>query len=64
MTGVDRAFGRILDELEKQGLDKNTLVIFSSDHGETMCSQNTDDPKNSPYAESMNVPFMLRFLEK
>ena len=61
VTGVDRAFGRILDELEKQGLDKNTLVIFSSDHGETMCSQNTDDPKNSPYAESMNVPFIVRF---
>ena len=61
VTGVDRAFGRILDELKKQGLDKNTLVIFSSDHGETMCSQNTDDPKNSPYAESMNVPFIVRF---
>ena len=30
VTGVDRAFGRILDELEKQGLDKNTLVIFRS----------------------------------
>ena len=64
VTGVDRAFGRILDELKKQGLDKNTIVIFSSDHGETMCSQNTDDPKNSPYAESMNVPFMVRFQGK
>lgn len=61
ITGVDRAFGRILKELKKQGLEKNTIVIFSSDHGETMCSQNTDDPKNSPYAESMNVPFMVRF---
>ena len=64
VTGVDRAFGRILDELKKQGLDENTIVIFSSDHGETMCSQNTDDPKNSPYAESMNVPFMVRFQGK
>ena len=61
ITGVDRAFGRILEELKKQGLEKNTIGIFSSDHGETMGSQNTDDPKNSPYAESMNVPFMVRF---
>lgn len=61
ISGVDHAFGRILKELKKQGLDQNTLVIFSSDHGETMCSQGTNDPKNTPYAESMNVPFLVRF---
>lgn len=61
VTGVDRAFGQILSALKKLGLDKNTIVIFSSDHGETMCSQNTDDPKNSPYSESMNVPFIIRY---
>ena len=26
-------------------LDKNTIVVFTSDHGETMCSQFTDIPK-------------------
>ena len=26
-----------------------------------MCSQGTDDPKNSPYSESMNIPFMARY---
>lgn len=61
VTGVDREFGRILKALKELGLDENTIVIFSSDHGETMCSQNTDDPKNSPYAESMNVPFLVRY---
>lgn len=61
VTGVDRAFGQILECLKELGLDKNTIVIFTSDHGETMCSQYTDDPKNSPYAESMNVPFMVRY---
>ena len=58
VTGVDRAFGQILDALEELGLDENTIVVFSSDHGETMCSQHTDDPKNSPFSESMNVPFI------
>lgn len=61
VTGVDRAFGQILDALEELGLDENTIVVFSSDHGETMCSQHTDDPKNSPFSESMNVPFIVRF---
>lgn len=60
VTGVDRQFGRILHTLDSLGLADNTLVIFSSDHGETMCSQGTNDPKNSPYAESMNVPMLVR----
>ena len=61
VTGVDRQFGRILDALDSLGLANNTIVVFSSDHGETMCSQGIDDPKNSPYAESMNVPMLIRY---
>lgn len=61
VTGVDREFGRIMDALKEMGMEENTIVVFSSDHGETMCSQNTEDPKNSPYQESMNVPFMVRY---
>ena len=61
VSGVDRAFGMILDTLKELGLDKNTIVVFTSDHGEMMCSQYTDEPKNLPYAESMNVPFLIRY---
>lgn len=64
ITGVDREFGRLLDELEALGLAENTIVVFTSDHGETMCSQGTYDPKNSIYTESFNVPFMVRYPEK
>lgn len=64
VTGVDREFGRLLDELKTLGLDRNTIVIFTSDHGETMCSQGTYDPKNSIYTESFNVPFMIRYPER
>lgn len=60
VTGVDREFGRILDALREQGLEENTIVIFASDHGETMCSH-VRDPKNTPYTESMNIPFMVRY---
>ena len=64
VTGIDREFGRLLDELKRLGLDDNTIVVFTSDHGETMCSQGTDDPKNSIYTESFNVPFMIRYPDK
>jgi arylsulfatase A-like enzyme len=37
---VDYGVGRILDTLAKQGLDKDTLVIFNSDHGGEELSRN------------------------
>jgi len=64
VTAVDREFGRILDELKAQGLDKNTIVVFTADHGETMCSQGVEDPKNSIWSESFNVPFIIRYPKK
>ena len=64
VTGVDREFGRLLDELDRLGLSENTIVVFTSDHGETMCSHGTYDPKNSIYTESFNVPFLVRYPEK
>ena len=64
VTGVDREFGRLLAELERLGLEKNTIVVFTSDHGETMCSQGTLDPKNSIYTESFNVPFLIRYPDR
>jgi hypothetical protein len=33
---VDRHFGRLLEGLEQQGLDKNTIVMVVSDHGEAL----------------------------
>ena len=34
ITLIDDNLGRILDELDAQGLTNNTLVIFTSDHGD------------------------------
>lgn len=33
VTAMDNALGRLLDYLTETGLDKNTLVVFSSDNG-------------------------------
>ena len=60
VTGVDRQFGRILQALKDAGLDKNTIVVFTSDHGETLTSH-VLDAKNSPYTEALNVPFLIRY---
>lgn len=64
ITGVDREFGRLLQKLEEMELKENTIVVFASDHGETMCSQGVDDAKNSPYTEATNIPFIVRYPQK
>ena len=33
VVALDRGVGRIMNELKAQGLDDNTLVVFSSDNG-------------------------------
>ena len=60
VTGVDEQFGRIVKALADAGLDKNTIVLFTSDHGN--CLGCHDKPtKNNHFEESMRVPFMIRW---
>ncbi len=33
IVALDRGVGKVLDELKAQGLDENTIVIFTSDNG-------------------------------
>jgi arylsulfatase A-like enzyme len=47
LKSVDECFGRIVDELEKQGLSKSTIIIFNSDNGGNTHSNATDDPKTA-----------------
>jgi arylsulfatase A-like enzyme len=60
ITGVDEQFGRILDTLDELGLSDDTIVVFTSDHGECLGIHNHPD-KGCPYEASMHVPFMIRW---
>lgn len=57
-TEVDTTCGRVLDELEKQGLLKNTLVIFTTDNGYFHGEHGLAD-KWYPYQESIRVPLIV-----
>ncbi|GAA4304604.1 sulfatase family protein [Aestuariibaculum suncheonense] len=63
ITGVDEQIGRVLQTLKDQGLDKNTIVVITSDHGEMMGSHGLMS-KNIWYEESINIPFIIRWPEK
>ncbi len=55
---VDAEIGRILSTLRETGLDRNTLVVFTSDHGD-MDSAHGFEHKSLPYEESARVPFIV-----
>jgi arylsulfatase len=56
---VDAVAGRVLDELKAQGLDRNTLVIFTTDNGYFHGAHGLAD-KWYPYEESIRVPLIVR----
>ncbi|MFW5882326.1 MAG: sulfatase [Planctomycetota bacterium] len=59
VTGVDRCFGRILRALAAAGVAEDTLVLFTADHGECLCSHGVRG-KNRIWSECFDVPFLLR----
>jgi len=60
ITGVDEQFGRILDVLDEQGLENETIVVFTSDHGNCL-GIHDQITKNNYYEESMRIPFLIRY---
>jgi len=63
VTGVDREFGRIVQQLKEMGEYDNTIIVYTSDHGETLASHGLKDPKNCIYSEAFDVPFLIRLPE-
>ena len=57
---VDDWVGQILYKLDELGLTDNTLVVFTSDHGEMLGSHGLRG-KFCFYEESSHVPMMIRF---
>ncbi len=58
---MDANLGRILEELEHLGEADNTLVVFSSDHGDMLGGHGMYDKTSySMYEETTRVPLLLR----
>jgi arylsulfatase A-like enzyme len=55
---VDQHIGKILSALKENGLEENTLVVFSSDHGDMDASHKLEH-KSQVYEEACNVPFII-----
>jgi len=60
VTSTDKYIGQVLNVLDSLGLDDNTLVVFTSDHGEMLGSHHRMQ-KNCEYEEAYGVPLIIRY---
>ncbi|MCA1809541.1 MAG: sulfatase-like hydrolase/transferase, partial [Lentisphaerae bacterium] len=60
IASLDVSFGRLMDGLEASGQADNTIVVYTSDHGEMMGSQGCR-AKRWPHDESIRIPLIVRY---
>lgn len=60
---LDDCVGRLLDGLETNGLLDDTIVLFTTDHGDLM-GEHGMSGKNYLYEPAYRVPFLIRWPEK
>lgn len=59
-TQIDTGVGKIIDTLKQFGVYEETLIIYTSDHGDMQGSHGKKN-KCSPYEKSCGVPFILKY---
>lgn len=60
IMALDEQVGRLLAALEKDGQASNTLVVFTSDHGD-MLGNHGAYFKSQPWRESVGIPLLMRW---
>ena len=57
---VDAEIGKIIDAIDALGLRENTIIIFTSDHGDGNAAHGWNQ-KTALFQESINVPFIVNY---
>jgi arylsulfatase A-like enzyme len=63
IAALDDCFKQLLDTLKETSSEENTIVVFTSDHGDMMHSQGLQY-KSHPWEESIRVPLLIRYPAK
>lgn len=56
---VDDAVGQLLAEFEKRGLEQKTLIVITSDHGESLGQHGMTNHGQTLYRELVHVPMIF-----
>jgi choline-sulfatase len=57
---VDDELGRVFDHLRARGLDRGTLVLVTSDHGEEFLEHGSWEHQKTLYEEVVRIPLFFR----
>lgn len=61
-TATDKAIGEIIDKLKALGIFDNSIIVFTSDHGEMMGAHGYRPfMKHQAYAESSEIPLLISY---
>jgi arylsulfatase A-like enzyme len=61
IRGMDAEIGRLLEALREMGLDQDTLIVWSADHGEEFWEHGKMFHGQSVYGELNQVPLVFRW---
>lgn len=61
MTFIDDAVGMFMDELKRLGLDKNTIVVFTADHGNFGGRYGLIGKTKAFYDSLVRIPLIVKF---
>lgn len=60
---IDDYFGDLIKTLEEEGILDNTILVFTSDHGDHLGSHGIWG-KDAPFEESISIPLLVRYPKK
>lgn len=60
-TYIDAQIGRIITRLKEQGIYENTIIIYSSDHGDMLGSHRLFNKGWNMYEECNRIPLLIRW---
>ena len=60
ISALDSQVGRLLATLKEAGVEENTLVVFTSDHGD-MLGNHGEWFKSQPWRESVGIPLLMKW---
>ena len=59
LIDVDRHIGTVLDALEESGQGEDTIILFTSDHGEMAGAHHLRQKGSVAFRETVNVPLVI-----
>ncbi|WP_052882876.1 sulfatase-like hydrolase/transferase [Kiritimatiella glycovorans] len=62
VSSIDDCFGMLMDKLRERGMDEDTIVVYTADHGDMLKKQDGRYfIKSHAESQSSQVPFMIRW---